>query len=91
MRTRDDDGQGDGKDHEQGSGVAGQLGQQVGGSAGSERGLRSLAAEGSGKIGRLACLEQDDADEEETDDHEQRGKDIHQDIHGDRLFCRPKM
>ena len=65
------DGEADGGEHEEDGRVGGQLGEEVGCATGSEGGLRSLAAEGSGEVGGLALLEQDDTDEEERDDNVQ--------------------
>ncbi len=65
------DGEADGGEHEDDRGPGGELGEEIGCSARSEGGLRSLAAEGSGEVGGLALLEQDDADEEERDDNVQ--------------------
>ena len=61
------DGEADRGDHEEDGGPGGELGEEVGCSAGSEGGLRSLPAEGSGEVGGLALLKQNDADEEERD------------------------
>ena len=69
--AREQDGEADGGEHEADSGVGGEFGEQVRGAARTECCLRSLAAEGTGEIGRLALLEQDDADEEERDDNVQ--------------------
>jgi len=78
--AREQDGERDRKKHEDDGRVGGQLGEQIGRAAWAEGGLRSLAAEGSGEIGRLALLEQDDADEEERDDNVQDNeKDDHRD------------
>src|SRR5260370_169496 len=63
------DGEADGGEHEEDGRVGGQLGEEVGCATGSEGGLRSLAAEGSGEVGGLALLEQNDTDEEERDDN----------------------
>ena len=65
--TGEQDGEADGSEHEEDRRPGGELGEEVGCSAGSEGGLRSLAAEGCGEVGGLALLEQDDADEEERD------------------------
>src|SRR6266702_3566616 len=65
------DGEADGGEHEEDGRVGGQLDEEVGCATGSEGGLRSLAAEGSGEVGGLALLEQDDTDEEERDDNVQ--------------------
>ncbi len=66
--AREQDGEADGGEHEDDRRVGGELGEEVGGAAGAEGGLRTLAAEGSGEVGGLALLEEDDADEEEADD-----------------------
>ena len=60
------DGEADGGEHEEDGRPCGELGEEIGRSAGSKGGLRSLAAEGSGEIGGLALLEQNDADRKST-------------------------
>ena len=62
------DGEQEREQHEGDGSPGGELGEQIGCAAGAEGGLRTLAAEGAGEIGRFALLKQDDADEEETDD-----------------------
>ena len=62
-------GQADGGEHEDDRRVGGQLGEEVGCAARTECGLRTLATEGSGEIGGLALLQEDDANEKETDDN----------------------
>ena len=65
------DGEADGGEHEADGRPCGELGEEIGCSAGSKGGLRSLAAEGSGEVGGLALLKQNDTDEEERDDNVQ--------------------
>src|SRR5271168_3683415 len=55
--------------HEDDRRVGGQLGEEVGCATRTECGLRTLAAEGSGEVGRLALLQKDDANEKKTDDN----------------------
>ena len=66
--AREQDREADGAEHEDDGGVGGQLGEEVGCAARAEGGLRALAAEGSGEVGGLALLEEDDANNEERDD-----------------------
>jgi hypothetical protein len=66
--AREQDRQANGKEHEEDRCPGRELGQQVGRTARTEGGLRTLAAEGTGQIGRLALLEQNDPDEEEAND-----------------------
>src|SRR5579862_5055422 len=63
---RHHDGQADRRDHEDDRAPGGGAGEQVGCGSGSESSLRALAAEGSGEIGALALLEQNDGDHEDT-------------------------
>src|SRR5260370_10467398 len=67
--AREQDGEADGAEHEDDGGVGGQLGEEVGCAARAEGCLRALTAEGSGEVGGLALLEEDDADEKERDDY----------------------
>ena len=62
------DGEADGGEHKEDGRPGGELGEEVGCAARAEGGLRSLAAKGSGEVGGLALLDQDDADKEEADD-----------------------
>ena len=75
------DGEADGGEHEEDGRPGGELGEEIGGAAGAEGGLRSLSAEGSGEVGGLALLDEDDADEEEADD------DVEGDDEVDHAFC----
>ena len=68
------DGEADGGEHEDDGRPGGELGEEIGGAARSEGGLRSLAAEGSGEVGGLALLKQNDTDEEERDDNVQNNE-----------------
>ena len=56
-------------EHEDDGRVSGELGEEVCCAAGAESCLRTLAAEGSGEVGGLALLEEDDADDEERDNN----------------------
>jgi hypothetical protein len=60
-------GEANGGEHEDDGRVGGELGEEVGCAAGAEGCLRTLTAEGSGEVGGLALLEEDDADDEERD------------------------
>ena len=62
------DGEGDGGEHEDDCRPGGELGEEVGCAARAEGGLRTLTAEGTGEVGGFALLEQDYANEEERDD-----------------------
>lgn len=87
-RAGQHDGQADRGEHEDDGGVGGELGEEVRGTAGTEGGLRTLSAEGSCEVGRLAGLEQHDADEEEANDNVNEDEEI--DHRGARnLFCLP--
>jgi hypothetical protein len=70
------DGKADGGEHEDDRGVGGQLGEEVGCAAWAEGCLRTLAAKGSGEIGRLTLLQEDYADDEEGDDNVQDNEKI---------------
>jgi hypothetical protein len=43
--------------------------------------LRTLAAEGAGKISRAALLQQDNANQEETHDHVQDNHKVEENLH----------
>ena len=62
------DREANGAKHEDDRGPGGELGEKVGCAAGTEGCLRTLTAEGSGKVGGFALLEENDADDEERDD-----------------------
>jgi hypothetical protein len=66
--AREKDGETDGGEHEDDRGVGGELGEEVGRAARAEGRLGALTAEGSGEVGGLALLEEDDANDEERDD-----------------------
>ena len=66
--TRDQYGKRDGGDGEHHGCPCGCFGKQVRGSARAEGGLRALAAKCSGEIRTLAGLQQDNADEYETNE-----------------------
>jgi hypothetical protein len=66
--AREQDGEADGAEHEDDGGVGGQLGKEVGCATGAEGRLGALTAEGTGEVGGLALLEEDDADDEERND-----------------------
>ena len=60
------DGEADGGDHEDHRGPGGGASKQVGSRARPEGGLRSLAAEGTGQIGALALLQQNDGNQKQA-------------------------
>jgi hypothetical protein len=66
--AREQDGEADGAEHEDDCGVSCQPGEKIGCATRAKGSLRTLAAEGSGEVGGLALLEEDDADEKERDD-----------------------
>src|ERR1035441_4368154 len=66
--ARQQDSQRDRDQHEEDRAPGGELGKQVGCAARSERRLRTLTAEGASQVSRLALLQQNHSDEEETDD-----------------------
>ena len=74
-----EDRQGDGGEDEDTSQPGGAFGEEIRGGAGTEGGLRALAAEGRGEVGALALLEQDDDDEQQTNDDVDGGN---EDDHG---------
>ena len=59
----------DGGKHEDDSRPGGHLGQQVGCSAGTERGLRTLAAKGAGEVSALTLLEKNHPNQDEANDN----------------------
>ena len=69
--ARHHDREADRGQHEDDRGVGRELAQEIGSAARTKSGLRTLAAEGTGEIGRLTLLKQDDADEEEANDNVQ--------------------
>src|ERR1700734_2383881 len=71
----------DGCAHKDDSRPGGEAGEHVGSSARTKSGLRALATEGAGKIGRAALLKQDDADDEEAHDDVQDDYEVKQDLH----------
>jgi hypothetical protein len=79
--VRERDVETDGRTHEDDCGPGGELGKEIGCSAWAEGRLRTLTAEGSGEVGGLALLEEDDADDEERDD------DVQDDEKIDHLGC----
>ncbi len=66
--AREGNGEADRGEHETDGGVGRELCEEICRSTGSECGLRTLAAEGTGEVSGLALLEEDDADKEEGDD-----------------------
>lgn len=64
----DQDKERDGGDHEDDGSPGGKAGEHVSGPAWTKGGLRSLTAEGAGKIGALTLLQKDNRDEEKRDD-----------------------
>jgi hypothetical protein len=67
--AREQDGEADGAEHEDDGRVGSQLGEEVSRAAGAEGCLRTLTAEGTGEVGGLALLEENDADDEERNDN----------------------
>jgi len=67
--TRHHDRKGDRGQHKDDRGVRGELAKKVCSTAGTKSGLRTLTAEGTGEIGRLTLLKQDDANEEEANNN----------------------
>jgi hypothetical protein len=67
--AREQDGEADGGQHEDDGRVGGELGEEIGCAARAEGGLGSLATEGAGEVGGLALLQEDYANEKETDDN----------------------
>jgi hypothetical protein len=59
----------DGGEHEEDGGPGRHSGQKVGCSAGSEGGLRSLAAKGAGEVSTLALLEKNHPDQDDANDN----------------------
>ena len=66
----------DRRDHEDDGAPGSGASEQVSRGAGSERGLRALAAEGPGKVSALALLEQDDGNHEETNEYVDNDQEI---------------
>ena len=60
------DGEAERGEHEADGRVGGELGEQVGCAARTEGGLRTLAAECAGEVGRFALLKQNYANEKKT-------------------------
>ena len=54
----------------------------------AERSLRALAAEGAGQICRLALLQQDDANEKETNDDVHNDNEPEDNLHSKATFFR---
>ena len=59
----------------------GEPGEHVGCGAGAEGGLRTLAAEGAGQVGRATLLQEDDSDEEQADDDVQDDDEVEENLH----------
>ena len=59
----------DGGEHEDDGGPGRHFGQKVGCSAGSERGLRPLAAKGAGEVSTLTLLEKNHPDQDDANDN----------------------
>jgi hypothetical protein len=79
--------EGNGREHEQDGRPSGEFGKQVSCSAGSESGLRTLAAEGTGEIRRFALLDQNYTDKEQADNNV---KNDEQNNHGWSVAFRPR-
>jgi hypothetical protein len=69
-------GEADRGKHEDDRGVSGELGEQVGCTARAEGCLRTLAAKGSGEVGRFSLLQKHNADDEEGNDNMQDNEKI---------------
>ena len=67
--AREQDGEADGGQHEDDRRVGSELGEEIGGAARSEGGLRSLATEGAREVGGFTLLQENYANEKETDDN----------------------
>ena len=67
--AREEDRETYGAEHEDNGGVGGQLCEEVGRTARPEGRLRALTAEGTGEVGGLTLLKQDDSDEKQRDDN----------------------
>lgn len=68
-------------DHENDRGPGGKAGKDIGRGAGTERGLRALSAEGTGKVGRASLLNEDDSDEKQADDDVHGNDEIEENLH----------
>ena len=66
----------------------GEPGEHVGGGAGSKGGLRALAAEGAGEVGRAALLNEHHADEKQAHDDVHHDNEIEENLHA--LSCFPR-
>jgi len=76
-------GERDGDYHEEYRAPGGELGKKIGGATRAECRLRTLAAECTGEVGGLALLQENDADQEQTDDDVNDNKeDDHRDCFG---------
>ena len=71
----------DGRAHEDNGRPCGEPCEHIGRGAGTEGGLRTLAAKCAGKIGRFALLQQDDANQEEAHDHVDDDHNVKQNLH----------
>jgi hypothetical protein len=76
-----EDGQRQRGAHEDDGGPGGEAREHIGRGAGSEGGLRALAAEGAGEIGRAALLDEDDSDEEQTHDDVEDDDEVEENLH----------
>src|SRR5580698_1852404 len=83
-----EDGEADRCNHEDNRRPGGKAGKHIGCSAGAEGGLRTLAAEGAGEVGRAALLKQDDADQEEANDHMYGDDKVEENLHFFELLSR---
>ncbi len=76
-----EDDQANGGAHEDDGRPGGEPGEHIGGGAGSEGGLRALATEGAGEVGRTALLNEDNTDQEEAHDQVNDDKNIEENLH----------
>ena len=83
-----EDGQADGGEHEDDRRPGGEPGEHIGRGAGTEGGLRTLAAEGACQVGRAALLQEDDADEKEAHNDVQDDDEVEKNLHFPAAFQR---
>lgn len=86
--TRHHDGEADGGQHEDDRRPCGQASQQVGCATRTESCLRTLTAEGSGEIGRLTLLYQNNANKEQADNDVQNNE---KNDHGSSVAFGPQL
>ncbi len=76
-----EDGERERRDHEDDRRPGGEPGEHVGCGARAEGGLRTLAAEGAGEVGRAALLEENDSDEEQAHDDVDDDDEVEENLH----------